>query len=282
MNKLYKFGLGFIAGIILVCGGYETYVVADYLLGDNKIQNEVSAADIYNTDTTFKTLIPKSGALDKYIEDETLYELAYTLMDQGYSDVREPFYISDDDYCNWRYDNMPVQGVSQGKSTALTVTAGDEYVTEDDIQYVNDCLASMPKTLTDRMAKDKWKIIVTSGDLGQSAEGHTSVTIGEQNPYKKTITVDATSPTVIYHEVGHVVEDYAKKELESKGYLTFSREGELAKLYCHSAWGSVYVYLNPMEQLAESFYDFIWYPREMKAQAPQLYSIIEKTVNAEM
>ncbi len=220
--------------------------------------------------------------LNRYETSQALYSISVELMDKGYSDARSEFLVEDEEYINWRNESMPVYGGSSSVTLPISVNALDDGVTEDDINYVNNCLSNIPSNFLKKAADDGWVVnIVSNGDFKNTlVDGYNALQVrGETDRENKTVTVGTDYLECIYHEFGHVLaEEYCYEQLVEAGYYDIDEKTELSTLYNHNAYGSVYIYLNPAEQLAESFYDYIWYPREMQAQAPSLYKIFEDTI----
>lgn len=212
---------------------------------------------------------------------ETVYKTSIELMDRGYYDQRPSYLIDDQDYIDWRSENQPVYGVYKEASCSIPVIAMDDGVTQDDLNYVIQSISYIPESFVKQAAADGWKVQIFSVNNLESsyAEGYASISVNGQTDHEaKTLSLPSTSLYTIYHEFGHILADYCEEELYDAGLYDFTGTTELSILYNHSALGSVYIYLNPTEQVADSFYDYIWYPREMQDQAPTLFKIFSETI----
>ena len=204
------------------------------------------------------------------------YDLAADLMKEGYYDARPWEQDSDTEYRQKMLEEEPIYGdKSENWDNIIDIEVKDG-VEDDDIEYVRACIQTMPQAFVGKMAEDGWKVILSADNNLTSPydDKHENMeTIGQTNYEEKTIfLVSGELYGTVYHEFGHVLAYYAKDELDKAGLLDFNNE-ELSGLCNHMAFGSLYIYLNPDEQLAESFYDYLYYPRELKKQAPVLYGI---------
>ena len=229
--------------------------------------------------------VSNSGPVEKLymkylrnIYSRKTYALAANLMNEGYYDARPWYQTGDQEYAQWRYDTEPMYGDDvDSEKPGLTVIM-EQGVKYDTYKYVLNCINTMPDEFIDRMTADGWTVIIQPGyeiKSDYSDEYENMVSIGQTIYEDKLVLLaeDGIEDTV-YHEFGHVLAQYADDELDKAGLYDFGNE-ELATLCCHSADGSLYVYLTPVEQIAESFYDYILYPQEMQEQAPTLYGIFD-------
>lgn len=230
--------------------------------------------------TTSTNFVDKAiGDKIKAIEEHHIYKESVKLMSEGAYDTREYYVVEDEDYMQWRIQNQPIRGAEYDTEVLIPVVGTNDLA----VGYIRQCVSYIPEFFVKKMAEDGWTIRVTNGQDGLYSEyagiGDNVEVLGNANYEDKLITVNMEKPFTVYHEIGHVVAHYAEEEISEAGLDSFSNDGELSKLCCHSASGSVYVYMNPDEQIAESFFDYIWYPREMQEQAPTLYRIIDGVVN---
>lgn len=273
MDKTYSedryldIALSIVLGVLIVVlctAGYLVYDIFTYDASEQELDAEVQEA------------------VDKYIRAKTskvIYDESISLMDQGYVSTREEYVIEDPEYVVWREDTYPEKGEYKEVSVPISVTALDTGVTQDEFNYVVECISCIPEEFVRYCSKDGWVVQITSTGNELGSQGYENViTHGQTNHEEKTITVHSDYSDCIYHEFGHILEEYAREELEEAGFFELTADTELSVLYNHNADNSVYIYLNHGEQLAESFYDYIWYPREMQAQAPTLYRIYSDTI----
>lgn len=213
---------------------------------------------------------------------DVVYRTSIQLMDEGYIDNRPAYEIEDAEYTAWREDNLPVYGMATGADVPISVTALDSGVTQTDIDYVTSCVATLPENFLNKCAADGWKIELISGiDMGSeyvTDEIDSVATVGQTNHETRIMTLSTGQLDCIFHEFGHILTTYAYDELTEAGFYELKRDNELADLYNHNAHNSIYIYMNAEEQLAQSFDDYLWYPRELKAQAPILYEIYDSTI----
>ncbi len=239
--------------------------------------------DVYAFRYAYKSVEKAAYMSKKEVENDALYTVNTELMSLGAYDDREFYTIEDEEYMNWRITNQPIKGRFKDVSVPIKVRKSDISVSDDDFNYIVECISWIPENFVKKMDSDGWTVIVTRSDNMSSKYADANETVevmGQTDFLKKTITVRTDAdPWVIYHEIGHVVASYAEDDLMEAGLDRYQENGELSKLCCHSAYGSPYIYGVADEQLAESLYDFIWYPREMQEQAPTLYEIYSKTIN---
>ena len=208
-------------------------------------------------------IIKECDELEKEIVQKSI---GIELMESGQIDNR-PFYVLDDkEEMDYRYTYQPIKGVSQGHEEYIPVSGG----TAEEQQYIIDLLSYMPEKFQDQCKDYGWKV-----EIVKDITSNDSVkTIGRTDPKTKTVYVTMDQPFTVYHEFGHIL----RWNLNN---IPKSVPGELKRLCCHSAYGSPYIYASEEEQIAESLYDYIWYPKEYQEQAPELYSRIQKEVDEE-
>ena len=209
----------------------------------------------------------------RYYTEQYIYQLSNHLLGSGCTVCKPEVTINDLETRIWRKEKIPVYGAESDYISPISITK-DETVSDTAYSYILNCIKSMPQALIYRMVDDGWTVKVISGVI-ESTEAENVDVIGRANFEDKTITIKSSSKRTIYHEVGHVLASYADKDLTKSGLYEYKTDGELEYLYCHSADGSPYIYMNPGEQIAESFYDYCIYPKEMKCMAPTLYRIFE-------
>lgn len=267
-----------VLGIALGLLGYVLYLLAVTITTDNSaILSSTTAPEMELSEDNQKLL-------DRIINAktaDTVYKTSIELMDRGYYDQRPSYLIDDQDYIDWRDENMPIYGEYKEASCDIPVIAMDDGVTQDDLNYVIQSISYIPENFVKQAAADGWKVQIFSVNNLESAyaDGYASISVNGQTDHeKKTLSLPSTSLYTVYHEFGHILAAYCEEELYDAGLYDFTDTTELSVLYNHSALGSVYIYLNPTEQVADSFYDYIWYPREMQDQAPTLYEIFSETI----
>lgn len=218
---------------------------------------------------------------EQRLVSQGLYKSSIELMNGGYKDYRPEYVIDDAEYVAWRDETLPIYNPYEVEMTSKDLPIEikvdtEDYITVQDYNYVVDCLDVIPENFLQKCADDGWIVEIKKDYI---SEGDGTVTMGQTNHETKELIVSTQNLSCIYHEFGHILARYADEELQTAGLYEPTTQTELGEMYCHSANGSVYIYMNAEEQIAESFYDYLFYPREMQEQAPMLYGIYENTLS---
>ena len=278
-----------LATAVIVAWSLVVALYASLFISEAKISYDVKQrGESYKTKTPYKAAdndVITKGLMQMFRStySKEYYDLAAELMGEGLYDPRPWTQDPDEEYCRSRYGKEPIHGEAckDWDDIVQIKTEGD--VDDVDVEYVRACIKSMPQGFVKHMAEDGWTVILSAENnlTCDYDDKHDNMeTIGQTNFVEKTINlVSSELYGTVYHEFGHVLEDYSKEPLDKAGLLDFNN-GELSDLYNHTANGSLYIYLNPEEQLAESFYDYIFYPRETEKSAPTLYGIYKDTIDS--
>lgn len=138
-----------------------------------------------------------------------------------------------------------------------------------------DILKEKNPELYNMMAFDGWTINIVNSIEEEGIKAVKSdipdlVTAGVTVYKDKLIDINAqySSLDVFWHEVGHVLDVYSPL----RNFLKDVPEEEWQNLIFHDKDFLEYINSTRTEQIAQAFYEFTYYPEEMKETSPNIYA----------
>ncbi len=216
-----------------------------------------------------------------------MYELSYAYSKAGYIHKVECNDINDDPLYSFEkscHQYCPELAPVSCNTDEITVI--EPGVTDDQISEYRFYISLLPHKLTSAMVNDGYEIHLTNPESIQkdesTPEGFTRE--GYTDLENKQIYLNAANlKHCTIHEIGHVLAfDYGLNNIvKEKDPEIFNDiiNNEIQNAYGHNCQGSLYIYLNADEAIAEFLYEYICYPMELKASAPVLYGCYEEALN---
>lgn len=236
----------------------------------NKLRSVLIALSMAMTIVNIVLIKRGIDEVDEMKEAMDTMSASEEFMKLGAKDERPYFLIGDEEEDDFRYERMPYYGVSQEHPFDIPISGGSE----GDKQYIADLLYYLPSGIKEYMIDNAWQVQIVKEIT--DIPGHKAPVIGHTDFKTKLIRITMDEPYTVYHEIGHIIYRENLRALKSDTVTE-----ELKTLCCHSADGLLYVYMNRTEQICESLYDYIWYPKEMQTQAPELYRIFNNYLDEE-
>lgn len=161
----------------------------------------------------------------------------------------------------------------------------DEGCTEDDVTYFKYALSLVPDEALYRIVDDGWTFhlvdeIVEGQIANENANYHTE---GMTRFDSKVVEVDKDSNIrrTTLHEIGHVImRQYGGLKLADERGIKYYDYPELYNTYNPSTNGGLYIYWNLDEHLADRFFEYCCYPKELERDCPIVYSVYTDTLTA--
>lgn len=199
-----------------------------------------------------------------------------------------PYIPYDEKYESWKEEIVPVYGKTGKEDYAgfLTVESGVDDVAAD---YARQYLGLVPEYVMDAVIRLGWHMELTNANLAEENGFDSSRTkiSGVTNFGDKIIRIQSDQDSIrnsVIHEIGHVLDyEFLGEILDKNGYKDLTNE-TFQNIYLHDL-GSNYLYELKDELTAQLFVEYIFYPREFKAQDEGLFTIydnLEQIIRREM
>ena len=225
--------------------------------------------EILTLNAEYNSQWEKDAAAYRYAEEcfqsGTLYEIEeYTIYD-------------DEGYVSYRDSLLPLYGAPLTTLERSGIVLPNESTPEEEWKYAVAIVQCLPTGLYDRLVCDGWRIVFVDSIL---EDEDYVVTAGQTVDSERTILIkNGCAEIAVAHEIGHVLlMDYGlRKELNACGYTEWDSKG-LGRVYSHVGSQSIYDYACFEEHICNLFYDYLFYPRELEEQAPEVYGCFERVL----
>ena len=218
------------------------------------------------------TLVTLNSNISKAAEVDTSYYNNYNLS-IVYGSYREEIVIDNPDYQLWKDAFKPYRGQISKNDYSYMISFEDD-VTEEDRLYTYCCMDNIPLKVTNYLIENGWKIEVTNKLIpwkdGKSfVSAYTS--FPEHKIYLSNSQISHDIRISLTHEIGHVVSlQMLYDEIYDANYF---RVNSLDNLYFPDNCCTNYICNSYVESLAQSFYEYLYYPFETAEVVPGLYNI---------
>ncbi len=131
----------------------------------------------------------------------------------------------------------------------------------------------LPDSVKNYLTENDWHILLTESSIFlNNVDVAGFARFGEKRIYINTNYGFYTPEETLYHEIGHVVY-YMIIPGFDMNYLN-----ELSNITFHGNGNSEYIVTQKMEAMAQFFYEYMFYPEELEAKAPNLYRIYRNSL----
>ena len=169
-----------------------------------------------------------------------------------------------------------------------TVETVEDYIivnnkqAEKNIDELNTCLNDIPIYIKSFLIDKGWKIEYVDY-LGESTKEYGEArTVGRTNTYDKTIQIDITraGKQVLYHELGHILDIYGRLDAKLEALGIYEDSDEWNNIQFQSDFWQEYIDSAYNERKSEVYYTFVFYPDQLKEQAPNIYQAYTDAYNS--
>lgn len=153
---------------------------------------------------------------------------------------------------------------------------------ETNIDEINACLDDIPVYMKSFLIDKGWKIEYVDYIGISTKEFGEARTVGETNSYDKTIQIDIirAGKQVLYHELGHILDMYGRLDTKLEALGVYEDSDEWKDITLKSKFWEDYINSDYDERKAEVYYTFVFYPEELKEQAPNIYQAYDNAYNS--
>lgn len=271
--------------IVSIWGAYISYIVITDYRENREIQmrQQIEAEYFMSADDYYNYTVPQQSSYD----EEALLSLYEGIRSDNYDgryDAMREYTNGSDPGFHYvepvTFEEKPPVLLKEKTPSdmAYKMVSDTADASEDVLDRFYSGLAEIPEPLVEYMYRGGWTIrIVDEIDCESSINGY--MTAGLTDYKNKEILIldnDSCNGQMKYtliHEFGHVFHNKSglREILLDMGIDDFCDE-ELYNVFLHTGnAGSVYIYYNYDEEVAEMLNEYLLYPDELKVQSPRLY-----------
>lgn len=272
--------------IVSIWGAYISYIVITDYRENREIQmrQQIEAEYFMSADDYYNYTVPQQSSYD---EEALLslyegikaddYDGRYDAM-REYTDGRDPGFHYVEPVTFEEEPPVLLKGKTPSDMAYKMVTDTAD-ASEDVLNEFYSGLAEIPEPLVEYMYREGWTVkIVDEIDYTSSIINGYIVAGLTDYINKEILILDNAScngqmKCTLIHEFGHVFHNKSglREILLDMGIDDFCDE-ELYNVFLHTGnAGSVYIYYNYDEEVAEMLNEYLLYPDELKVQSPKLY-----------
>ena len=268
--------------IVAIWCAYTSYmVVADYR--EMQMRQQIEAEYFMSADDYYNYTVPQQSSYDEeallsFYEGirSNNYDGRYDAM-REYTDGRNPgfHYVEPVTF----EEKPPVLLKEKTPSDmAYRMVIDTANASEDVLNEFYSGLAEIPEPLVEYMYREGWTVKIVD-EISYVSPINGYITAGLTNYTNREILIlsndscNGQMKFTLIHEFGHVFHNKSglRDILLDMGIDDFCDE-ELYNVFLHTGnAGSVYIYYNYDEEVAEMLNEYLLYPDELKAQSPRLY-----------